>query len=49
MRDVHLPNIDFRMLGKLGTLDYPMIKHKAGEMSQRFAENLRKELAEVLQ
>ena len=37
--------IEFSLMGKLGTLGYPMIKHKAGEMSKTFAENLRKELA----
>ena len=37
--------IEFSLMGKLGTLGYPMIKHKAGEMSRTFAENLRKELA----
>jgi carbon monoxide dehydrogenase subunit G len=38
-------NIEFSLMGKLGTLGYPMIKHKAGEMSKMFADNLRKELA----
>ena len=38
-------DIDFSLLGKRGTLRYPVIKHKAGEMYRRFAENLRKELA----
>ena len=42
-------DIDFSLLGKLGTLGYPVIKHKAGEMSRRFAENLRKELADGIQ
>ena len=42
-------DIDFSLLGKLGTLGYPVIKHKAGEMARRFAENLRKELADDLQ
>ncbi len=37
--------IAFTLMGKLGTLGYPMIKHKAGEMSKTFADNLRKELA----
>ena len=37
--------IEFSLMGKLGTLGYPMIKHKAGEMSKTFADNLRKELA----
>ena len=32
-------------MGKLGTLGYPMIKQKAGEMSKIFADNLQKELA----
>ena len=36
--------IEFSLMGKLGTLGYPMIKHKAGEMSKTFADNLRKEL-----
>lgn len=39
-------DIDFTLLGKLGTLGYPVIKHKAGQMSQSFAENLRKELGD---
>ena len=34
-------DIDFTLLGTLG---YPVIKHKAEQMSQHFAENLRKEL-----
>jgi len=42
-------DIDFSLLGKLGTLGYPVIKHKAGEMSRHFAENLRKELADGIQ
>jgi hypothetical protein len=33
------------LMGKLGTLGYPIIKHKAGEMSKIFADNLQKELA----
>ena len=37
--------IEFSLLGKLGTLGYPMIKYKAAEMSRIFADNLRKELA----
>ena len=37
--------IEFSLMGKLGTLGYPMIKHKAGEMSKKFADNLRKDLA----
>ncbi len=37
--------IEFILMGKLGTLGYPMIKHKAGEMSKTFADNLRRELA----
>ena len=37
--------IEFSIMGKLGTLGYPMIKHKAGEMSKKFADNLRKDLA----
>ena len=36
--------IEFSLMGKLGTLGYPMIKHKAGEMSKTFADNLRNEL-----
>jgi|TARA_B100000446_G_scaffold157992_1_gene155701 hypothetical protein len=32
-------------MGKLGTLGYPIIKHKAGEMFKTFADNLQKELA----
>ena len=38
-------NIEFSLMGKLGTLGYPMIKHKAEEMSKMFADNLRRELA----
>ena len=37
--------IEFSLMGKLGTLGYPMLKHKAGEMSKKFADNLRDELA----
>jgi carbon monoxide dehydrogenase subunit G len=37
--------IEFSLMGKLGTLGYPMIKHKAGEMLKTFADNLRKDLA----
>jgi len=36
--------IEFSLMGKLGTLGYPMLKHKAGEMSKKFADNLREEL-----
>jgi len=32
-------------MGKLGTLGYAIIKHKAGEMFKTFADNLQKELA----
>jgi len=32
-------------MGKFRTLGYPIIKHKAGEMSKIFADNLQKELA----
>ena len=35
---------EFSLIGKLGTLGYPIIKHKVGEMSKIFADNLRKEL-----
>ena len=38
-------NIKFSLIGKLGTLGYPKTKHKSGEMSKMFADNLRKELA----
>ena len=38
--------IEFSLMGKLGTMGYPMIKHKAGEMSKTFADNLREELAD---
>ena len=38
-------DIEFSLMGKLGTLGYPLLKHKAGEMSQEFADNLRAELA----
>ncbi len=37
--------IEFNLMGKLGALGYPMVKHKAGELSKTFADNLRKELA----
>lgn len=37
---------DVEALGKLGTSGYPVIKHKAGELSQRFWETIRKELAD---
>ncbi len=37
--------IEFSLLGKLGTLGYSMIEHKASEMSKTFADNLRKELS----
>lgn len=37
--------IELSLMGKLGTLGYPMIKHKAGEMLKTFADNLRKDLA----
>ena len=37
--------IEFSLMGKLGALGYPMIKHKAGETSKTFAKNLRKELS----
>jgi carbon monoxide dehydrogenase subunit G len=37
--------IEFSLMGKLGTLGYPMLKHKAGEMSKKFADNLREELS----
>ena len=35
---------EFSLIGKLGTLSYPIIKHKVGEMSKIFADNLQKEL-----
>ena len=38
-------DIEFSLMGKLGTLGYPLLKHKAGEMSKKFADNLRDELA----
>ncbi len=38
--------IEFSLMGKLGTLGYPMIERKAGEMSKTFADNLRKELSD---
>ena len=38
-------NIKFSLIGKLGTLGYRITKHKSGEMSKMFADNLRKELA----
>ena len=37
--------IEFSLMGKLGTLGYHMLKHKAGEMSKKFADNLREELS----
>ena len=37
--------IEFSLMGKMGALGYPVIKHKAEEMSKTFADNLRKELA----
>ena len=36
---------EFSVMGKLGTLGYPMIKQKAGEMSKIFADTLQKKLA----
>ena len=33
--------IEFSLMGKLGSLGYPVIKRKAGEMSKQFAENLK--------
>jgi carbon monoxide dehydrogenase subunit G len=39
--------IEFSLMGKLGTLGYPMLKHKAGEMSKKFADNLREELSKT--
>ena len=36
--------IDFSLMGKLGTLGYPVAKHKAGDMARVFGENLKKEL-----
>jgi carbon monoxide dehydrogenase subunit G len=40
--------IDFSLLGKLGTLGYPVVKHKAGDMARQFADNLRKEMEDEL-
>ena len=37
--------IEFSLMGKLATLGYPMLKHKAGEMSKKSADNLREELS----
>ena len=37
--------IEFSLMGKLGTLGYSMLKHKAGEMSKKFADNLREDLS----
>ncbi len=37
-------NMEFSILGKLGTLGYPVVKQKAGEMARRFGENLKKGL-----
>ena len=36
--------IDFSLMGKLGTLGYPVVKHKASDMARVFGENLKKEL-----
>ncbi len=33
--------IDFNLMGKLGSLGYPMIKRKSGEISRQIAENLK--------
>ncbi len=33
--------IDFNLMGKLGSLGYPMVKRKSGEISRQFAENLK--------
>ena len=38
--------LEFSLIGKWGTLGYPIIKHKAGELSKTFADNLRRELAD---
>jgi len=38
-------DMEFSLMGKLGTLGYPIIKHKASEMSKIFADNLQTELA----
>ena len=37
-------NIEFSLLGKLGTLGYPVVKQRAGEMARLFGENLQREL-----
>ena len=39
-------NMEFTILGKLGTLGYPVVKQKAGEMARRFGENLKNALEE---
>ena len=35
-------SMEFSLLGKLGTLGYAVVKHKAGEMARVFSENLKK-------
>ena len=35
-------DIDFNLMGKLGSLGYSMIKHKSEEISRQIAENLKK-------
>ncbi len=40
-------SMEFSLLGKLGTLGYAVVKHKAGEMARVFSENLKKSLEEV--
>ncbi len=36
--------IEFTLLGKLGSMGYPLVKRKAGEMAELFGENLRERL-----
>lgn len=37
-------NMEFSLLGKLGSLGYPVVKRKAGEIARLFGENLKKSL-----
>ena len=37
-------SMEFSLLGKLGTLGYAVVKHKAGEMAGLFGENLKRAL-----
>ena len=37
-------DIEFSLMGKLGTLGYPVVKLRAGEMARLFGDNLQREL-----